>query len=145
MRIVRGGEGEGVREELFMDADATNEVDGVQTCSCGEGEAHVIWTRAILRRQSEKRSVAVTFLPWTEEEKPETLVLRHDDPGTPLSVPSLCGAGAGGLGYAGSELYWEGLRRRNGDLGAVWRGWWRGAATVGEGRSYGVAKSCRIS
>ena len=147
VRIVSGGEGdgEGVREELFMDADAISEVNGVQTCFCGEGDAHVIWTSAILHRQSEKRSVAVTFLPWTEEKKPETVVLRHDDPGKRPSVPSLCGAGAGGLGYAGSELYWEGLRRRNGDLGAVWRGWWRGATTVRGGRSYGVAKSCRIS
>lgn len=136
-------------EELFMDADTAGAVDGVQNCFCGEGEAHVVWTKAVLHRQSERRSVTVGFLPWTpppqEEKKPETAVVKQDDPGKPLSVPSLCGAGGGGMGYAGSELYWEGLRRRNGDLGAICRGWWRGATTVRGGRSYGVAKSCRIS
>ena len=132
-----------------MDADAAGAVHGVQNCFCGEGEAHVVWTKAILHHQSERRTVAVTFVAWTpppqEEKKHGTVVEKQDSPGKPLSVPSLCGAGGGGMGYAGSELYWEGLRRRNGDLGAICRGWWRGATAVRENRSYGVAKSCRIS
>jgi hypothetical protein len=141
-------DGDGLREELVMDADAVGEVDGVQKCVCGE-EGHVVWSKAVLSHRGGKgeRSVDVEFISWTEEKKKPEEVVKKAKPGKVVSVPSLCSAGGGGMGYAGSEAYWEGLRRRNGGLSAGWRGWWRTSTTSTARRnvSYEIAKSCRIS
>jgi hypothetical protein len=173
--IVRGGDG-ALAEELLMDAAAVGDVDGVRECACPR-DRHIVWTRAVLRQRGggegegggAARSVVVEFVPWTgvspEEKRSEVVESEEkeeeddDDDKQKRTVLLTPGRGAngglpragGGMGFPGSEEYWEGLRRRNGHLGAVWRGWWRTATTSAttttppRNASYAIAKSCRIS
>ena len=96
-----------------------------------ETRPEVVESEKVVASESESKSKSESEKE-AEAEGPGKVVLT---PGYGSNGGLLCGAGRGGMGYAGSDEYWEALRRRNGNLGAVWRGWWRGATAVRESRS----------
>lgn len=114
-------------EELVMDSDGIGAIDGVDMCVCGCGD--VSWTGAVLVQQRGRR-VNVDIVYCGEPDTPDlnieyvpkvTLV-----PGTaPASEVVAEGAG---FRYEADEEYWEAMRRRNGNVGALWRGMWRTTA-----------------
>ena len=123
-----------VQEELRMDTDAVDVVDGVQACGCGCGNAS--WAAVVLK-QERGRKVEVDFM-YCGEERPKkeevnaTRVLLV--PGAAPSAKAI--VRDAGLGYEANEEYWEAIRRRNGNLGALCRGLWRravGPVTVADG------------
>lgn len=125
-----------VDEDLVMDTEALSAVDGVDLCACGCGD--VSWTGAVLVQEGGRR-VRVRMVCCTREDRyadDESLNAYHKIRLVPGTAPaSGVVAERAGFRYEPEEGYWEDMRRRNGDLGALCRGLWR-RAMVFENESY---------
>jgi hypothetical protein len=128
-----------------MSARAVGVVRGVQTCPCSCED--VEWTSADLVQET-GRTVAVNFAYYGPQERPlpdigkeqllrvrlgpKAVILRESAPRLDVIEGTDCNTdlGPSSFAYEATEEYWEDLRRRNGDVGALCRGWWR-AATRG--------------
>jgi hypothetical protein len=124
-RQNQGGSCE-LHEELVMDDEAADEVDGVQMCVCGC--ANVVWTTAVLAQEGGRKvDVSIVYRSEPEVLQPRS---RYVPKVTllPGAVPaSEVEADRTGFGFEVDDEYWEGMRRRNGDLGAMCRGLWKRA------------------
>jgi hypothetical protein len=113
----------GLREELYMDADAVGEVPGVQLCACGCRD--VSWTAVVLVQEGGRRvNVEVLYCEVETSEPvskgmPSVVLVPGAAPSSKASVSD------SGIGYEADERYWEALRRKNGNLGALCRGLWK--------------------
>lgn len=120
--VVECGAGS-VREELRMDVDAVGTTPGVQVCACGCGQ--VSWTAFTLVQEGGRRvDVEVLYLgePWVPEVcVPNVVLVPGTEPAAEVVVHEA------GLGFSPEEEYWEAMRRRNRNLGAVCRGLWEKA------------------
>lgn len=125
-----------VDEDLVMDTEALSAVDGVDVCPCGCGD--VSWTGAVLVQEGGRR-VRVRVVCCTREDRcvdDESLNAYHQIRLVPGTAPaSDVIAERAGFRYEPDEGYWEDMRRKNGDLGALCRGLWR-RAMVFENESY---------
>lgn len=131
------GDGSGrASEEWRMDGDAIGVVDGVRECVCGVRD--VTWTRAVLVQKSVVLQKGVAEIKGGREVVVELAYCEGVEaagkdgvgvvlvPGTaPASETVLLGDG---IRYRGADEYWEAVRRKNGDWGALWRGFWKRAA-----------------
>ncbi|KAJ4991225.1 hypothetical protein SVAN01_03353 [Stagonosporopsis vannaccii] len=117
----------GLREEWWMDGDAVGAVAGVEICGgrCGE----VLWTRAVLVQEG-GRCVGVEAVGGRGADPevvkptcaPKVLLVPGAEPADDLVFARA------GIGYDADAEYWEAMRRRNGDFGALCRGLWKTAA-----------------
>lgn len=123
-------------EDLVMDTEALSAVNGVDVCACGCGD--VSWTGAELVQEGGRR-VRVCVAYCTREEQhacDESLSAYYEVQLLPGTTPaSDVVAERAGISYEPDEAYWEGLRRRNGNLGALCRALWN-RAMVFENESY---------
>lgn len=126
-------------EVPFMSTDAIGHVRGVYQCPCECGE--VKWTSADLCQEGGRR-VAVDTVFYGNELRfqkglseddrmrirrgAKAVILKPDVPHLPVveSGSVFASAGATSISYEADEEYWEHLRRRNGDWGAIWRNRW---------------------
>lgn len=113
----------GLREELYMDADAVGEVPGVQLCACGC--KNVSWTAVVLVQEGGRRvnveilCCEVEISEPVSKGMPSVVLVPGAAPLSEASVSKSC------IGYEADEKYWEALRRKNGNLGALYRGLWK--------------------
>lgn len=122
-------DGAGLSEEIYMDTDAVGVVPGVSKCRCSCGE--VSWTRAVLVQEGGRRvAIEVAYSGKLEPEMPKKKKKKYVPavtlvPGTePAREVFVVRAG---IGYDADEEYWDAMRRRNGNLGALCRGLWKSA------------------
>jgi hypothetical protein len=123
-----------------MSVDAVGNLRGVHMCPCSCSE--VCWLSVDLVQQT-GRTVAIDTVFYGQEEKPladveREIILRPRvgldvvilTPGVPsASVESShvsVTADAGSISYNADEEYWEALRRKNWNMGAIWRWCWKG-------------------
>ncbi|KAH6639306.1 hypothetical protein C7974DRAFT_306385 [Boeremia exigua] len=121
---------EGPRQELFMDSVAIGVVAGVQKCRFGCNEAS--WTHVVLLQEGGRHvDVDVVYGEGAEPSPPERKNRRPKFelvPGTMPVSPSEVMVERSAIGYEPvDDEYWEAIRRRNGNLGAVCRGIWKNA------------------
>ncbi|KAF1846287.1 uncharacterized protein K460DRAFT_122690 [Cucurbitaria berberidis CBS 394.84] len=144
---VIGGEdsnGESLNKP-YMGTDAVGAARGVHMCICGCGE--VCWLSADLVQQTGRRVLVDTYfygaevIPRTDDERRFGHLKVRLHPGVP-GVEGLTRENVGATSFKNEvdEEYWDELRRRNGKLDALWRGFWRGSragkeAGRGEGNS----------
>jgi hypothetical protein len=125
-----------LEEELVCDMDALSAINGVETCTCGCGD--VSWTGVDLVQEGGRR-VHVRLVYCTRADRyayDESLNKYHKIrliPGTTPATEVI--AERAGFRYEPNEAYWEGMRRKNGDLGAWCRGLWKRAMAF-ENESY---------
>lgn len=116
-----------LREELVMDSDGIGTMDGVELCVCGCG--NVSWTGTVLVQEGGRRvNVGIVYCgqPDTPDPNIEYVPKVVLVPGT-APASGVVAEGAG-FRYEADEEYWEATRRRNGNVGALWRGVWRTTA-----------------
>ncbi|KAJ8107161.1 hypothetical protein OPT61_g9055 [Boeremia exigua] len=118
---------DGLREELFMDADAVGTVSGVQKCVFGCRD--VSWTSVVLVQEGGRRiDIGVVYCDGERSAQPKKQYVPKIAlvPGTtPAGEVVVAGTG---IKYEVDDEYWETMRRRNGDWGALCRGFWKSAA-----------------
>lgn len=122
-----------VFEELVMDDEAAGEVEGVQMCGCGC--KNVAWTGAVLVQEGGRRvGVGIVFrcAPVVVQPKPVGPKVKLV-PG-PAPAREVVDERTG-FGYEADEEYWEAMRRKNRNLGALCRGLWKTAMAF-ENKSY---------
>lgn len=125
-----------LEEDLVMDTDALSVIDGVEICGCGCGD--VSWTGADLVQEGGRRvHVRMVYCRRVDQYAyDESLNKHHKTRLIPGTTPaSSVVAERAGIGYEPDDEYWEGMRRKNGDLGALCRGLWRKAMAF-ENESY---------
>ena len=125
-----------LEEDLVFYADALGAIDGVDLCGCGCGD--VSWTSVDLAQEGGRRvRVHIVFCTWTEQYAYDPSRNKSHEikliPGTTPASNTV--AERASVGYEPDEEYWEGMRRKNGNLGAWCRGLWKRAMTF-ENESY---------
>ncbi|CAO2649877.1 Nn.00g011690.m01.CDS01 [Neocucurbitaria sp. VM-36] len=112
----------------YMGTEAIGAVRGVHLCVCGCDE--VCWLSANLVQQTGRRLLIDTFFYSAEEgfktseEQYPHLKIRLRPGAQPLPVtegPTGANAGTTSFGYEADEEYWDGIRRRNWKLDAIWK------------------------
>ncbi|KAJ4401625.1 hypothetical protein N0V91_007797 [Didymella pomorum] len=125
-----------LEEDLVFDADALGAIDGVDLCGCGCGD--VSWTAANLIQEGGRRvRVHIVFCTRAEQYAYDPSWDKYHEvkliPGT--APESSVIAERAGVRYEPDEEYWEGMRRKNGNLGTWCRGLWKRAMAF-ENESY---------
>jgi hypothetical protein len=123
-----------------MSPDAVGNVRGVHMCPCECG--NVEWTSTDIIQETGRRIAIDTVyygprnivLPELDHDDAmraiqgcKAVTLKEGYP--PINVKNgpiyFHSMGMRSFGYEADEDYWEGMRRRNGDWGAIWRGVWK--------------------
>lgn len=117
----------GLREEIFMDADAVDTVPGVRMCMCGC--KNVSWTAATLRQERGRAvSIEVMYCSKGEEERetqiPEVVLIPGTAPSAQAIVRSC------DIRYEPDEEYWDAFRRKNRNIDALCWDLWRRAVRL---------------
>lgn len=125
-----------LEEDLVFDADALGAIDGVDLCGCGCGD--VSWTDANLIQEGGRRvRVHIVFCTRADQYAYDPSWDKYHEvkliPGTAPASSVI--AERAGVRYEPDEEYWEGMRRKNGNLGAWCRGLWKRAMAF-ENESY---------
>ncbi|KAH7377306.1 hypothetical protein BKA66DRAFT_467919 [Pyrenochaeta sp. MPI-SDFR-AT-0127] len=116
----------------YMGSEAVNSVRGVHMCVCGCGE--VCWLSADLIQETGRRICVDTqfYGTYKRTKSFEEQLANHKIrllPGVkPLPVtegPSGGNVGVTSIAHDADQEYWDGIRRRNWKLDALWRGCWK--------------------